>query len=126
MKTFIGALVSLALILGGIVWYEVTLNQNVDEINMVIQSLSDHIYQEDLEQTESDIDKLEKQWDSMQNWLMAFNDHKEISEISRCLIMLRSYYEYGDFAEMGGQLKTFSLLLNYAVESSKPTLVNIL
>ncbi len=126
MKTFIGALVSLALILGGIVWYEVTLNQNVDEINMVIQSLSDHIYQEDLEQAESDIDKLEKQWDSMQNWLMAFNDHKEISEISRCLIMLRSYYEYGDFAEMGGQLKTFSLLLNYAVESSKPTLVNIL
>lgn len=126
MKTFIGALVSLALILGGIVWYEITLNQNVDEINMVIESLSDHIYQEDLEQAESDIDKLEKQWDSMQNWLMAFNDHKETSEISRCLIMLRSYYEYGEFTEMGGQLKTFSLLLNYAVESSKPTLVNIL
>lgn len=126
MKAFIASIITFALILGGIVWYEISLNANVKGINNIIEELSANIDKEDLNAAKSSIENLEEKWTPFQNRLMAFMDHKDILEISCCLTSIKTYCEHEDFNEMNTSLKNFSLLLNCAVESSKPTLVNIL
>ena len=57
---------------------------------------------------------------------MMFNDHKDINEMSKALKTLTAFSEYEKYDEMYVSLENFKLLFKYAVESSKPTLANIL
>ena len=84
------------------------------------------IYNEDINEAEKNIKFLTDEWDKLQNHLMMFNDHKDINEMSKALKTLTAFSEYEKYDEMYVSLENFKLLFKYAVESSKPTLANIL
>lgn len=126
VKAFIAAIIILCVIIGGICGYQVVVERYADRINESIDAALSSIYEEDLESTMAQIQSIQSQWEKMQNWLMAFNDHKDIAEMSRCITMAQAYGEFAQFENMTSELKTFYLLLNYSVDSSKPKLVNIL
>ena len=125
MKAFICALCVFALLCGGIIGYEFMLTNAANEINNITNEITDAIEQENIKLITDKTNALTKRWQSIENLLMAFNDHKDINEMSQKLCELRSFSEYEDFREMKSRIDLFSHLFNYAVKSSKPTLSNI-
>ena len=126
MKAFVGAILVFVLMIGGILWYELSINKKQDEISEIITKTETAIFNEDIKTAEKNIKILTDEWDKLQNHLMMFNDHKDINEMSKALKTLTAFSEYEKYDEMYVSLENFKLLFKYAVESSKPTLANIL
>ena len=125
MKAFICASVIFILLCGSIIGYEFILTKTAEEINAITSKISDAIKSEDIDAAMSETDNLTHKWQSIENLLMAFNDHKDINEMSQKLCELRSFGDYEDFREMRSRVDLFSHLFNYAIDSTKPTLSNI-
>lgn len=125
MKAFVCASAAFILLCGSIIGYEFVLTKNAAEINTITSKISDAIKSEDIDTAMSETDNLIRKWQSIENMLMAFNDHKDINEISQKLCELRSFGQYEDFREMRSRIDLFSHLFNYAVSATKPTLSNI-
>lgn len=126
MKSFICSVLVLILVILGICYYEYSVGKYKAEIDSMIKSIEQSVYDENIDSARKDIDKLNDRWDKIKNVLMMFNDHKDLNEMSQTLRMLKAFSEFEEYDEMYSNLETFKLLFSQAVESSKPTLANIL
>jgi len=126
MKSFFISIAFFILILTGIVSYQVILEKKADEINSITLEIQQSAELSDKDRYAEATEKLSKNFEEVKNWLMAFEDHEQILEMAQCIQELKGYKERIDESVVMIGLNKFRYLLNYSVESVKPTLENIL
>ncbi|MBQ2897389.1 MAG: DUF4363 family protein [Clostridia bacterium] len=126
MKSFIFSTCFFALMLSGIIFYHISLEHKADKINTITKEIESSILNRDVEKVDKKIEDLSNKFSEMQNWIMAFEDHDQILTMAQCVEGMKSYCEYFNANEILTELYKFRFLLNYSVQSVKPTIKNIL
>jgi hypothetical protein len=126
MRVFITAILILALVLGGIFWYNAALDQQAAQIEEKTNVIWQAVYSGNIEEVSSSINELDGMWTPFQNWLMAFLDHKDISDLSAYIGKMRAQAEFGNLEEVASELSAFCRLFHLCLENSRPYLRNIL
>ncbi len=126
LKTFIGTMVLLGVLIGSIIVYDWILANKEQNFDALAQGLQQAITQQELEEANNYITKMEENWNTTRNMLMAFSEHEDLNNAEERLKNLRSAYVYKDWQEMYKELEVFQMLLKNEFESAKPTLTNIL
>lgn len=126
MKSFIFSTCFFALVLSGVIFYQICLEQRSDEINAITREIEDNVFNNDNAKADKNINNLGKKFVKMQNWIMAFEDHDQILIMAQNIESMKSYCKNGSYDEILTELYKFRYLLNYSVQSVKPTIENIL
>ena len=126
LKTFIGTMLLLVVLIGSIIVYDWILANKEQNFDALAQGLQQAITQQELEEANNYITKMEENWNTTRNMLMAFSEHEDLNNAEERLKNLRSAYVYKDWQEMYKELEVFQMLLKNEFESAKPTLTNIL
>ena len=125
MKSFLISISFFAVILFGIIIYQVILEDKAKEINRITYEIQKSAEASDKEKFGTTTEELSESFDEVKNWLMAFEDHEQILEMAQCIQEIRAYKDKVEDPVVMIGLNKFRYLLNYSVESLKPTLENI-
>ena len=125
MKSFIISVTFFVVVLSGVIFYQFRLESKAQEINQLTFEIEKCTKNQDKEKLKETTKKLSDNFDEVQNWLMAFEDHAQILEIAQCIEEIKAYSDQAGDAVVISSLNKFRYLLNYSVESVKPTLENI-
>lgn len=125
MKSFLISLIFFVIVLSGIFFYQYAIGKKAEEINLITVEIQKSVDASDEEKFNETTKKLSDSFEDVKNWLMAFEDHEQILEMAQCIQELKAYKnDINDPAVLIG-LNKFKYLLNYSVESVKPTMENI-
>lgn len=125
MKSFFISITFFAIVLLGIIFYQFALEKKSEEINLITMEIKKSVEDADKESFRRSTKELSESFEEVKNWLMAFEDHNQILEMAQCIQEMNAYgNNLNDPIVMVG-LNKFLYLLNYSVESVKPTLENI-
>lgn len=125
MKSFFISITFFAVVLLGIIFYQFALEKKSEEINLITMEIKKSVEDADKESFRRSTKELSESFEEVKNWLMAFEDHNQILEMAQCIQEMNAYgNNLNDPIVMVG-LNKFLYLLNYSVESVKPTLENI-
>ena len=125
MKSFLISTSIFIIVLIGIIFYQVILEKKSEEINMITIEIQKSAEVCDQEQFDKATKKLSEKFEEVKNWLMAFEDHEQILEMAKCIEEIKAYNNAVDDPAVMLGLNKFRYLLNYSVESLKPTFENI-
>lgn len=125
MKSFYISIAFFVIVLGGIIFYQFALESKAEEINLMIFKLQEYAESDDKENFKETAKKLSENFEVVKNWLMAFEDHEQILEMAQCIQEIEVYSDVVVDPIVMLSLNKFRYLLNYSVESVKPTLENI-
>ena len=125
MKSFLISISYFTVVLLGVIFYQVILEKKAEEINRIIIEIQQSAEKSDKQKFNKATEKLSKNFDEVKNWLMAFEEHEQILEMAQCIEEIKAYSNFMDDPVVMLGLNKFRYLLNYSVESVKPTLENI-
>lgn len=125
MKSFIISVLFFVVVLFGVVFYQFALEKRAEEINQITFDIQKCAENNDAESFKNTTEELSRNFEKVKNWLMAFEDHEQILEMAQCIQEIKAYSEAVDDPAVMIGLNKFRYLLNYSVESLKPTLENI-
>ena len=125
MKSFLISTMFFLLVLLGVIFYQFAIEKKAEEINATTFEIQKSVEIQDEEKFKKTTKQLSECFDEVKNWLMAFEDHEQILEMAQCIQEIEAYSsDVTDPSVMVG-LNKFRYLLNYSVDSVKPTLENI-
>lgn len=125
MKSFIISIAFFIVVLSGVIMYQFVLEKKADEINKITYQIQQSAENADIKLYQKSTNDLNKSFEKVKNWLMAFEDHEQILEMAQCIQELEAYDKMYQDPIVMISLNKFRYLLNYSVESVKPTLENI-
>ncbi len=126
MKGFICAIIILALLFTGAFIYVHKLEELVSSLEDHIQKIEDSARDDHWEQCMTDIDRTMEHWNEIQIRLKAFIEHRELDEIHRRIVEVKSYAEFSDKENLLVSLEILKTLVSHIPENEKLTLENIL
>ena len=125
MKSFIISTIFFVFVLFGIVCYQFIIEKKAEEITAITYEIQRSAENKDLEKFSTATDKLSDYFEEVKTWLMAFEDHDQILQMAQCIQEIKAYKNYVEEPVIMVGLNKFRYLLNYSVDSVKPTLENI-
>jgi len=126
MKSFAFSTFIFGFMLFGIIFYQFALEKKSNEINLIADKIEESVSANMKEDSRKQIDALSEKFSEVKEWIMAFEDHEQISLMAQCVESMKANCEYYDNNGLLTELLKFRYLLNYSVESVKPTINNIL
>ena len=125
MKSFLISTTFFLIVLFGIIFYQFAIVKKAEKINTITVEIENSIYDKNNEKFNEATEKLSDYFEEVKNWLMAFEDHEQILQMAQCIQEIKAYESSIDGPTVMMGLNKFRYLLNYSVESVKPTLENI-
>lgn len=125
MKTFIGAICILALLITGTWFYSQKINENVHQTEHMIERIEKSVHQKDFAESKSAVDELENRWNVTEQWFKGFMDHRRLDLINQTFYELKEYINEENEEEILIKCGVFRKLLNDVTESERLSLENV-
>ena len=82
--------------------------------------------QGDIEKAVKESEKIQKQWDKQEKWLLLYVKHNEIDTINQSISELKFLIQYQDTAEFCSKINETITMIEHVWESELPIFKNIL
>lgn len=126
MKTFIVALLVLAILLTGIFIYSGYIEKIDHNLTKIISNLEEHISNKNWNMSEKELKKLINTWKKDEKVLAMFNDHEDLDKIKLTIAELTESIHFKDDQHSQKAIEDFKVLLERLVKNESFDLENIL
>ena len=125
MKVFICAVIALAVLVSGIVWFCIDVENVCNLLLSDAEILKDLILKEETESAEKLVSDMQKIWEKHTPFFMAFSEHNDINSVADSLSDIENRLFFRDFQSAYCSLSDFKHKVSCIASDSKPTLINI-
>ena len=126
MKTFIVALLVLAILLTGIFIYSGYIEKIDRNLTKIISSIEEHVSDENWDMSEKELKKLINTWKKDEKNLAMFNDHEDLDKIRLAIGELSESIHHKDDEHSQKAIEDIKVLLERLVKNESFDLENIL
>ncbi len=126
MKTFVIALLVLAILLTGIFIYSVYIEKIDRNLTKIISSIEEYVSDENWDMSEKELKKLIDTWKKDEKILAMFNDHEDLDKIRLAIGELSESVHHKDDEHSQKALEDIKVLLERLVKNESFDLENIL
>lgn len=126
MKTFIVALLVLAILLTGIFIYSWYIEKIDHNLTKIISDLEEHISNENWDMSEEELKKLIYTWENNEKILAMFNDHEDLDKIRLAISQLSESIHHEEDEHSQIAIEEIKVLLERLVKNESFDLENIL
>ena len=126
MKTFIVALLVLAILLTGIFIYSGYIEKIDHNLTKTINNIEEYVSDENWNMSEKELKKLIDAWKKDEKVLAMFNDHEDLDKIKLAIAELTECIHFKDDEHSQKAIEDFKVLLERLVKNESFDLENIL
>ena len=126
MKTFISSLVVFACIVISVIIYATYLNSIAEDLEKMLNNLSQYTHEEDWEKSEKETEKILKKWSKNEAILAMFNDHEDVDNLKLSIYELKKDVTFKDKKHISKTLTETKILLERLKKNETLTLENVL
>ena len=126
MKTFISSLIVFVCIVISVIIYATYLNNVAEDLNRILENLSQYTHEENWEMSEKEIEKLLKKWSKNEAILAMFNDHEDVDNLKLSINELKKDVAFKDKKHISKTLTETKILLERLKKNETLTLENVL
>lgn len=126
MKTFIVALLVLAILLTGIFIYSGYIEKIDHNLTKIINNIQEYVSKENWNMSEKELKKLIDTWKKDEKILAMFNDHEDLDKIRLAIGELSESVHHKDDEHSQKAIEDFKVLLERLVKNESFDLENIL
>lgn len=94
MKSFIAAIIILAIMLGGFAGNYYYLNNVVKDMCESLDELKDYVQDENWKKAKDEYKKVSKSWDDVGFLMLMLSNHTDTNKIAECMIKIREAINY--------------------------------
>ncbi len=126
MKTFIGAMAALLVIIIGIQIYIDVLDDTVSTMEESIEEIISAAGENDWENCQKALEHFQLHWKDAKKWFAVFIHHDEMDLIHEALYEIEIYIQYQDRVQTCAKANVLKILLEHIPENERLTLENVL
>lgn len=125
MRIFICVIVILAILICAFVFNYFFLKYQSDIILQNLNTLEKYAYEEDFVKCNTSYRVLEENWENCKDVLFIFSNHKELDEIYKSMLRIKSRIEYEDYGLLIEEIRIAKQMISDVPHKEKPTIENI-
>ena len=123
MRSFVTALIILAMLVGVFIADDIGLRYITDQVVETADALSAAI--QSGQDTQSALSQLKNRWEQYENWMLVLGNHKDVDNISISILKAEGYLQYNEYEKAVRELAVARYLLTDLPEKDKVSWVNI-
>lgn len=125
MKSFIAAIIILAIMLGGFAGNYYYLNKVVNKMCVSLDELKDYVQNEDWEDAKNEYKKVSKSWDDVGYLMLMLSNHTDTNKIAECMIKIREAINYEEEKDAVPEIEFCKMLAMDMLRKEQLSFVNV-